>query len=75
LFKQQQTRGKDMQAKVKVWYTRQEAAEYLGYSSSTLDGWASTGRHELPYYRRGKRVFYRIADLDDFMESQRQVKA
>ena len=55
--------------------TREEAAEYLGVAPATLSQWAYNGRQEIPYYPHGRRVYYRKADLDVWLESQRQVKA
>lgn len=57
------------------WLDRTQAAEYLGYKVSTLEGWACTGRREIPYYQRGRKVFYKKADLDAFIESCRQTTA
>jgi len=55
--------------------TREQAAEYIGVSPSTLADWAHTGRRELPYYQLGRKVFYMKSDLDEFIESLRQTKA
>lgn len=47
--------------------TRSEAADYLGVKPSTLAVWACTKRYNLPYYKIGSRVMYKLADLDDFI--------
>lgn len=47
--------------------TRQQAAEYLGLSRSTLEVWACTKRERLPYIKLGRSVRYRRADLDAFI--------
>jgi len=48
---------------------RKAAAEYLGVSPGTLANWQSTGFRRVPHVKIGKRVQYRIADLDRFIES------
>lgn len=46
---------------------RPGAAEYLGVKTQTLASWAANGRYELSFVRIGRRVLYRIADLDAFI--------
>lgn len=48
---------------------REDAAKYLGISSSTLANWACTRKFNIPYIRLGKAVRYRKSDLDAFIES------
>ena len=48
---------------------RTDAAEYLGVSPGTLANWQSTGFRKVPHIKIGKRVKYRISDLDLFIES------
>lgn len=40
-----------------------EAAEYLGFSTSTLDNWRSLGKGPR-YYKAGSRIFYIKSELD-----------
>ncbi len=47
------------------WFTRQEAAEYLGISYNTLKAW------KLPLSRVRNRVRYAKADLDECMRGAR----
>ena len=47
---------------------RAAAAEYLGVSPGTLANWQSTGFRRVPHVKIGKRVRYRISDLDAFIE-------
>jgi hypothetical protein len=51
---------------------RAEAAAYIGVEISTLAGWAHTGKHRdlLPFGMIGKKAYYKIADLDRFVESR-----
>jgi excisionase family DNA binding protein len=46
----------------------ESAAEYLGLKGHTLEVWRSTGRYDLPFVRLGRRIKYRRADLDAFLE-------
>lgn len=43
------------------------AADYLGVKPHTLEIWRVTGRYALPFIRVGRKVKYRIADLDRFL--------
>jgi hypothetical protein len=51
---------------------RDKAASYIGVEKTTLDNWAHTGKYRdlLPFAMIGKRAFYRIADLDRFVQSR-----
>ncbi|MHC8943052.1 hypothetical protein CAP48_12430 [Advenella sp. S44] len=49
---------------------RRQAAEYLGVSINTLTCWASE-RKGPAFYKPGKQCMYKIADLDQFLESRR----
>jgi len=48
---------------------RREAAAILKVSPQTLACWASTGRYRLPFVRVGRRIMYRIEDLNAFIEA------
>lgn len=47
-----------------------QAADFLKLSPGTLSVWRSTGRHRLPYIKVGHRVRYRIADLENWLDSR-----
>jgi excisionase family DNA binding protein len=49
---------------------RAAAAAYLGLAVATLETWASSRRYSLPFVKLGRRVMYRRADLDAFIESR-----
>jgi excisionase family DNA binding protein len=51
------------------YFTRQEAADYLGVKFHTLEVWACTGRYNIPYIKFGRSVRYKKGDLDKFIES------
>ena len=57
--------------KNEVLMNRQEAAQYLGVSPSTLANWVSTRKFKIPYFKVGKAVRYRKCDLDAFIERGR----
>jgi predicted DNA-binding transcriptional regulator AlpA len=48
------------------------AANYLGLSESTLNKWRLTGDGPR-YFKFGRAVRYRIADLDDWAEQHRAI--
>jgi len=48
--------------------TPQQAATYLGVTTQTLGVWRCTRRYPLPFVKVGSKVFYRRADLDEFIQ-------
>lgn len=48
-------------------FSNAEAAFYLGISPHTLNSWRCTKVPFIPYIKVGARVFYRRADLDEFL--------
>ena len=54
--------------------SRIEAAAHLGIRPQTLACWASTGRYRLPFVKIGRRVMYRLSDLQAFIESNLVVR-
>lgn len=55
--------------------TRNEAAAYLGVTEQTLAAWKCTGRYRLPVVKIGRLVKYRRADLEEFIQRNREVAA
>lgn len=51
---------------------RKEAAKYIGIAPGTLANWDSTGRFNIPKYRIGRLIRYKIEDLDTWLEEQRE---
>ena len=47
--------------------SRKQLADLWGISPSTLAVWASTKRYALPYIKIGRRVLYRMSDVEAFM--------
>ena len=43
-----------------------QAAEVLAVKPTTLAVWRSTGRYNLPYFKVGRLVKYRLSDLAEF---------
>jgi len=41
----------------------------LGVRPQTLATWASSRRYALPFIKIGRRVMYRLSDLNAFIES------
>lgn len=52
----------------KIICNNSEAADYLGLSPRTLEKWRTQGRGPR-YSRPGRRVVYRVADLDAYLEA------
>lgn len=51
--------------------TQEQAAEYLGVKSETLNTWRCKRQHAIPYYKVGRLIRYRKADLDAWLEQRR----
>jgi len=49
---------------------RENSANYLGVSKFTLNSWASNKKYNLPYLKLGKKTFYKIEDLNAFIEKR-----
>lgn len=54
-----------------VLLNRPDAATFLGVQPQTLAAWACTQRYPLPYVKIGRRVMYRLADLEAFVVANR----
>ncbi|CAG9239455.1 DNA-binding protein [Paraburkholderia caribensis] len=52
-------------------FDRHSAATYLGIKPQTLANWAVTRAQSLPYVKIGRRVMYRLADLNAFVMANR----
>lgn len=50
---------------------RAQAAEYLGLNTHTLNIWACKKKN-LPYYKVGRLVKYKLSDLDNFLNKSKQ---
>jgi len=46
------------------------AAEILGVTPGTLAVWRCTGRYSLPFIKVGRKVRYRRADLDAWLDAR-----
>ena len=46
------------------------AAEFLGLQEQTLAAWRCTKRYDLPFIRVGRRIRYRISDLEKFLAAR-----
>lgn len=47
-----------------------EAAKFLDVSPGTLQVWRSTRRYPLPFVKIGRKVRYRLSDLQAFVQSR-----
>jgi excisionase family DNA binding protein len=52
-------------------FPNDEAAAYIGVQPNTLATWRSTHRYNIPFIRVGSRIFYRKADLDEWLAARR----
>ncbi len=46
------------------------AAEILCTTPGTLSVWRSTGRYALPFVKIGRKVRYRVSDLEQWIEQR-----
>ena len=52
--------------------TRKEAADFLGIQENTLAVWATNKRYQLPFYKVGRLVKYKISDLEKFIQENQK---
>lgn len=52
--------------------TRREAADFLGCKENTLAVWATCKRYDLPFYKIGRLVKYKLIDLENFVVKNQQ---
>ncbi len=57
---------KELNAKL---ISRASAAKLLGVETNTLAVWATNKRYNLPYYKIGSKVRYKISDLEKFIQN------
>ena len=51
-----------------VYLNRSEAAAFLKVKPGTLSAWACCGRHNLPLFKLGRTVRYRLSDLKNLLK-------
>ena len=58
----------------KAFLTAEEAAAYLGIAKITL--YTYTSKRIIPYYKSRRKIYIKLADLDDFiLRDQNRVKS
>lgn len=53
--------------RTKTLVDEKAAAEILGTTPGTLSVWRSTGRYALPFVKVGRKVRYRVSDLEAWL--------
>jgi hypothetical protein len=48
-----------------------EAAKILGFSEKSLETFRSTKRHDIPYFRVGRRILYEVTQIISWLEQHR----
>jgi len=52
--------------------TRKEASTFLDLKENTLAVWATNKRYNLPFYKIGRLVKYKISDLENFITENKK---
>jgi hypothetical protein len=50
----------------------QEVSQMLNLTVGTLGAWRTTGRYGLRFTKIGRKVFYRVADVKEFIDRRTQ---
>ena len=50
--------------------TPKEAADRLGVAIGTMAIWRTTKRYDLPYVKVGRKVMYRLTDIEAFIAAR-----
>lgn len=53
-----------------ILLSREETASHLGIRPQTLATWACNKRYALSYIKVGRRVMYRLTDIEAFLEER-----
>ena len=48
----------------------QAAADHLTIPANTLQHWRTTGAQQIPFIKVGRRVMYRVSDLDKWFDQR-----
>ena len=49
---------------------QEEAANFLGVLPKTMSVWRSTKRYNIPFYKIGRLVKYKMSDLEKWVEER-----
>lgn len=52
-----------------------QAALCMGVQKATLAVWRCTGRYKLPFVRVGRRVMYRVSDIEAWLQERTVTQA
>ena len=52
-----------------ILLTPEEAAKILKVEPETLAVWRCTGRYSIPFVKIGRRIRYRVEDLERFIQA------
>jgi len=52
--------------------SRKEASQFLGIQENTLAVWATNKRYNLPFYKVGRLVKYRLSDIEKFIQDNQK---
>ena len=65
IFEQLESLKRILVEKEKPFLSMEEASTYMGLPKNTL--YQYTSKNLLPYYKTGKRVYFKIEDLNQFI--------
>lgn len=65
-----QTAGLNKRTPIGELLNVEQAADFIGVTSHTLDVWRCTKRHTIPYLKVGRLVKYRRSDLEAWLISR-----
>jgi len=57
----------------KIWMNVDECSVYIRMSKNSI--FAKTSKHEIPYYRVGKRIIFKTSEIDAWLETNCKVKS
>ncbi|SFH88989.1 transcriptional regulator, AlpA family [Lachnospiraceae bacterium NLAE-zl-G231] len=58
---------------VERWFSLEEISKHLGVSKDTIRGWIK--KETIPYYRVGRQYKFKLAEVDDWVESGQSANA
>ncbi|QKI88537.1 helix-turn-helix domain-containing protein [Thiomicrorhabdus xiamenensis] len=63
----------NLRNKIPKYHTPEQVSELIGVTVGTLATWRMTGRYNLPFIKVGRKVLYRVTDVESWLESRVQL--
>jgi excisionase family DNA binding protein len=73
VFQEEMARMRETEAASEQFVMVREAAAHLHLKPATLRYWVSVKYREIPFHRAGRRVLFKLSELDEWSKEQASV--